>query len=32
MELVSQSPIRLQPFITLRPKGGVNVKVRRLRR
>jgi cytochrome P450 len=30
MELVSQRPIGLQPFITLRPKGGVNVKIRRL--
>lgn len=30
MELVSQRPIELQPFITLRPKGGVNVNVRRL--
>ena len=32
MELVSQRPIGLQPFITLRPKGGVNVKIRRLTR
>jgi cytochrome P450 len=30
MELVSQRPIELQPFITLRPKGGVNIRVRRL--
>jgi len=30
MELVSQRPIELQPFITLRPKGGVNVNIRRL--
>jgi len=30
MELVSRRPIGLQPFITLRPKGGVNVNVRRL--
>jgi cytochrome P450 len=30
MELVSKSPIGLQPFITLRPKGGVNVSIRRL--
>src|SRR6202167_2373042 len=29
MELVSERPIGLQPFITLRPKGGVNVVVRR---
>jgi len=29
MELVSERPIGLQPFITLRPKGGVNVIVRR---
>jgi len=32
MELVSRRPIGLQPFITLRPKGGVNVNVRRLDR
>jgi len=30
MDLISQRPIDLQPFITLRPKGGVNVNVRRL--
>jgi cytochrome P450 len=30
MELVSEKPIGLQPFITLRPKGGVNVNIRRL--
>jgi cytochrome P450 len=30
MELVSRRPIELQPFITLRPKGGVNVNIRRL--
>ncbi len=30
MELVSQRPIELQPFITLRPKGGVKVNIRRL--
>jgi cytochrome P450 len=30
MELVSDRPIGLQPFITLRPKGGVNVNIRRL--
>ena len=30
MELVSKNPIGLQPFITLRPKGGVNVSIRRL--
>lgn len=30
MELVSRRPIELQPFITLRPKGGVHVTVRRL--
>jgi cytochrome P450 len=30
MELVSGNPIALQPFITLRPKGGVNVRIRRL--
>jgi cytochrome P450 len=30
MELVSQRPIELQPFITLRPKGGVSVNIRRL--
>jgi cytochrome P450 len=29
MALVSDRPIGLQPFITLRPKGGVNVVVRR---
>ena len=29
MDLVSQKPIGLQPFITLRPKGGVPVTVRR---
>ena len=32
LELVSPRPIGLQPFITLRPKGGVNVRVRRLGR
>ncbi|HWE50625.1 MAG TPA: cytochrome P450 [Bryobacteraceae bacterium] len=30
MELLSQEPIEVEPFITLRPKGGVGVKVRRL--
>jgi cytochrome P450 len=30
MELVSQRPVELQPFITLRPKNGVNVTIRRL--
>jgi cytochrome P450 len=30
MELVSGNPVGLQPFITLRPKGGVNVNIRRL--
>ncbi len=30
MELASPRRIELQPFITLRPKGGVNVNVRRL--
>jgi cytochrome P450 len=30
MEMVSDRPIGLQPFITLRPKGGVNVSIRRL--
>jgi cytochrome P450 len=30
MELISQRPIELQPFITLRPKNGVHVRVRRL--
>ena len=30
MELVSPKPIALQPFITLRPKGGVRVRIRRL--
>ena len=30
MELVSQRPVELQPFITLRPKNGVEVKIRRL--
>jgi cytochrome P450 len=30
MELVSDHPVGLQPFITLRPKGGVNVTIRRL--
>ena len=29
MELLSKPPIPLQPFITLRPKGGVNVRIRR---
>ena len=29
MELVSRRPIELQPFITLRPKGGVHVRIRR---
>ena len=30
MELVSQRPVELQPFITLRPKNGVEVNIRRL--
>jgi cytochrome P450 len=30
MGLLSDRPIGLQPFITLRPKGGVNVKIQRL--
>src|SRR5580692_2259966 len=30
MRLESQRPIGLQPFITLRPKGGVNVNICRL--
>lgn len=30
MNLVSERPVGLQPFITLRPKGGVNVKIQRL--
>jgi cytochrome P450 len=30
MEMLSQAPIELEPYITLRPKGGVNVKVRRV--
>lgn len=30
MELVSRRPVELQPFITLRPKGEVNVRVHRL--
>jgi cytochrome P450 len=30
MELASRRPIGLQPFITLRPKGGVNEKISRL--
>jgi cytochrome P450 len=30
MELISQKPVGLQPFITLRPKGGVPVRIRRL--
>jgi cytochrome P450 len=30
MELLSQEPIGVEPVITLRPKGGVAVKVRRL--
>jgi cytochrome P450 len=30
MELLSQQPIDVEPFITLRPKGGVEVKVRRV--
>jgi cytochrome P450 len=27
MELLSRRPIELQPYITLRPKGGVPVRV-----
>jgi cytochrome P450 len=30
MDLVSRRPVELQPFITLRPKNGVNVSIRRL--
>jgi cytochrome P450 len=30
MDLISDRPVGLQPFITLRPKGGVNVSIRRL--
>jgi cytochrome P450 len=30
MELVSHEPIDLQPFLTLRPKNGVTVAIRRL--
>jgi cytochrome P450 len=30
MDLISDRPVGLQPFITLRPKGGVNVTIRRL--
>jgi cytochrome P450 len=30
MELVSKRPIELQPYITLRPKGGVHVRVHHL--
>jgi cytochrome P450 len=30
MELLSTKPIECQPFITLRPKGGVKVRVRKL--
>ena len=29
MELLSPQPIELEPFITLRPKGGVPVRIRR---
>ncbi len=29
MELTSDRPARLQPFITLRPKGGIKVRIRR---
>ena len=29
MELASRRPVELQPFITLRPKNGVNVEIRR---
>jgi cytochrome P450 len=31
MELVSQRPIDVEPLLTLRPKGGVMVNIRRLR-
>jgi cytochrome P450 len=30
MELLSHKPVGLQPFLTLRPKGGVPLRVRRL--
>ena len=30
MELLSREPVGLEPVITLRPKGGIAVKVRRL--
>lgn len=29
MELLSRRPVGLQPFITLRPKGGIKVRIRR---
>ena len=29
MELLSQKPVGLQPYITLRPKGGVHVRITR---
>jgi len=30
LDLLSRQPIGLQPYITLRPKGGVHVRIRRL--
>ncbi len=30
MELLSQKPAGLQPFLTLRPKNGVRVKIRQV--
>lgn len=30
MDLLSRPPVPLQPFITLRPKGGLRVRIRRL--
>jgi cytochrome P450 len=30
MELLSDKPIELEPYITLRPRGGVHVKIHRL--
>jgi cytochrome P450 len=30
MELTSSKPVGLQPLITLRPKGGIHVRIRRL--
>jgi hypothetical protein len=29
MELLSDKPIGLEPYITLRPKGGVHLRLKR---